>query len=179
MNYIRTYTGLKFHTTPRADDFDIRDIARGLACASRWGGHTKWWYPVAAHAIFVARMLPPELQFDGLMHDISEAYFCDIPSPFKGLMPEYKEIEHTIMVAGADRFNYQWPPPALVKIADAIALRTEHEAFFPAEYSADIPKIKIPSELCIPKNWSFAGWESLDKQTISNIFLNEFRKLRR
>jgi hypothetical protein len=177
-DYIRTYSGHKFHTSPRPEDFDIRDIARGLACASRWGGHTRWWYPVVPHCLFVAAMLPRELKFDGLMHDLSEAYFCDIPSPFKALMPEYKEIEHSIMTAGSKRFGYKWPKPDLVKIADSIALQEEHRAFFPHEYAEDVLAVQRPLGIHLPEQWDFSEWETMSKEQISNRFIYEFLKLR-
>jgi len=174
--YIRTVSGKMFKTAPSPEDFCREDIAHGLAIAPRWGGQARWRYPVAAHCIYVAMMLPDEFKFDGLMHDTSEAYFCDIPSPFKALMPEYKAIENNIMAAAAKRFEFCWPPPELVKVADAVALMKEHEAFFGNSFPNDVPKIKIPSSIRVPERWDFSEWETMPVSTIKSLFISKFNE---
>jgi uncharacterized protein len=177
--YIRTFSGFRFHTSPKPDDFCITDIARGLAVAPRWGGHSKWRYPVAAHSMYVALMLPVEYKLEGLMHDASEAYFCDLPSPFKAELPEYKVIENKIMFAAANKFGFDWPMPELVKIADAVALQHEHAAFFDDEFSYDIPPVVVPKELTVPNDWNFSTWEDLPISVIMTTFIHHFNSYAR
>ena len=176
--YIRTVSGTKFRTKPGIEDFNLTDIAHGLAIAPRWGAQSKWRYPVAAHVIYVAHMLPNFFKFDGLMHDTSEAYFCDLPSPFKWAMPEYKAIEHGIMQAASRAFNFCWPPPPLVKLADAIALQNEHLAFFGNEFLDDVPRIDVPAELEVPTDWDFSAWENMPVALIKHTFVNHFNEYR-
>lgn len=137
--YIRTYTGRKFPVSPKPEDVCIEDIATGLSRAPRWGGHTNAVYPVSAHSIFVAFLLPKRLRFEGLMHDGSEAYLADIPSPFKALLPDYKKVETTVMNAIAGRFGFSWPCDPLVKEADAVALYLERLHLFSSEVGDDVP----------------------------------------
>jgi len=102
-NYIRTYTGRKFWPlNPQPEDIDIDDIAHALSLVARFTGHTYCFYSVAEHSLYVstlavrlamtavrdwpASMRVPyarEIALWGLMHDASEAYLCDMPSPIK------------------------------------------------------------------------------------------------
>lgn len=98
MSYIETYSGDKFFAM--SDDLDginIEDIAKALSHTNRYNGHTELAYSVAEHSIHVASLLPPELQMMGLLHDASEAYIADIPSPFKPLIIGYEDLEDHIM----------------------------------------------------------------------------------
>lgn len=98
MSYIETHSGDKFFAI--SDDLDginIDDIAKALSHTNRYNGHTDLPYSVAEHCIHVASLLPPELQLIGLLHDASEAYIADIPSPFKPLIRGYEELEDHIM----------------------------------------------------------------------------------
>lgn len=98
MSYIETYTGDKFYALSEdLDGINIEDIAKALSHTNRYNGHTKYAYSVAEHSIHVASLLPPELQMMGLLHDASEAYIADIPSPFKPLIRGYEELEDHIM----------------------------------------------------------------------------------
>jgi hypothetical protein len=65
----------------------IKDIAHGLAHTCRWNGHTKSFYSVAEHCVRVADRLPKEKKLTGLLHDAEEAYFGDIISPIKNILP--------------------------------------------------------------------------------------------
>jgi uncharacterized protein len=127
-DWIQTYTKRRFHLLDaEPDDFDIEDIAHALSNQCRFTGHVDEFYSVAEHCVRVALICEPNLQFQGLMHDASEAYLCDIARPFKHL-PEfsfYREIEDKMMALIAQRFKFPWPVDPSVKRADEILLTTE------------------------------------------------------
>lgn len=108
---IETYNGEFFNLDP--DDFsgvNIQNIAHALSGVNRFNSHTNRMYSVGEHSIHVASMLPPELQLVGLLHDGSEAFIQDIPSPFKQFLPDYSEMEELIQnkVYRAFKLDPEW-----------------------------------------------------------------------
>lgn len=94
---IETYNGEFFNLDPNdLSGVTIDNLAHSLSGVNRFNSHTNRMYSVAEHSIHVASMLPPELQLVGLLHDGSEAFIQDIPSPFKQFMPDYARIEAII-----------------------------------------------------------------------------------
>jgi len=123
---IQTSSGLKFDIcNPNPELINIEDIADALSKLCRFGGHTTSFYSVAQHCCLVALQLPLDLAMWGLLHDASEAYLVDIPSPIKKLLPTYIEFEEGLHQAVAKKFDLSWPMPEAVKWADEIALATE------------------------------------------------------
>jgi 5'-deoxynucleotidase YfbR-like HD superfamily hydrolase len=59
------------------------------------------------------------------MHDASEAYLSDICKPIKHLLGGYQEMEDELMSRLAARFNFTFPLPPMVKVADVVLLATE------------------------------------------------------
>ena len=170
MNYIRTFSGTKFDTTPTADQVNLEDIAVALSRAPRFGGHTFWPYSVAAHSIYVSLLVPKRHRLQALFHDASEAYISDIPSPFKASMPDYKIIEFGIMEAVAERFDFNWPPDPIVKQADAAALYQEWKNLFKPYQGADdgiIPFVAPPCQV----NWDFREWGTKTSNELACEFI--------
>lgn len=94
MSFIRTYSGQMVSLLEDTTEcFNVEDIARGLSGVNRFNGQTSFPYSVAEHSVHVASRLPPELQLLGLLHDASEAYLIDMPSPHKQLLPDYRYYE--------------------------------------------------------------------------------------
>lgn len=123
---IRTYTGKYvdiFNITP--NDIDIEDIAHALSHQCRFGGHINRFYSVAEHSIKVAEMLPKEHKLAGLLHDASEAYFIDMPTPIKNAIPGLAVIEDGIHKAVAAKFGFEYPFAQPVKDADKFMLEYE------------------------------------------------------
>lgn len=110
---IYTYTGrLVDPWNLRPEDVDILDITMSLNKVPRFNGHTTFTLSVAEHCVEVALILqdqghPPEVCMAGLLHDASEAYLCDIPSPVKR-QPEmlpYRLAEKRAMCSIFEHFD--------------------------------------------------------------------------
>ncbi len=59
------------------------------------------------------------------MHDASEAYLLDIPSPVKKKLQNYSEIEDRLMMLIAQKFGFSYPLNQDVKDADKLMLEME------------------------------------------------------
>jgi len=112
---IHMYSGAivnPFYLQP--EDICLTDIVYGLAGIRRYQGQSR--LTVAQHSCHVADELQkaygdPRLTLAGLMHDASEAYLGDIPSPMKCL-PEfefYRVAEDRAMQIIARRFGFLYP----------------------------------------------------------------------
>ena len=124
--WFQTFSGRQFWPMdPRPGDFDIRDIAHGLANICRFGGHPREFYSVAQHSLFVSYECPAADRLHGLMHDAPEAYIGDMVQPFKLFMPAFKRAERKIWAAMCDQFGMAVEIPPSVKQADLVALMTE------------------------------------------------------
>jgi 5'-deoxynucleotidase YfbR-like HD superfamily hydrolase len=110
---------------PDPDKITIEDIAHALSHQPRFAGHTKEFYSVAQHSVWVSEHCSPENKMEGLLHDASEAFLCDIPSPIKPHIPEYIKIETTLMIAVALKFKFNYPLSFEVKKYDREALEYE------------------------------------------------------
>lgn len=174
-NFIRTYTGRKFWPLdPTPEEIDITDVAHALSLVCRSTGHTYCFYSVAEHSVRVSHLAEKLALADwrklvgkatgehswarqvalwGLLHDASEAYLCDLPSPIKrapGIGQLYKGFEARLMESVAVRFNLTPHEPALVKDADRILLNTEMRDLMtdciPYEGYAPLPDAIFPMD---------------------------------
>lgn len=132
-DYIETFTGKRFRPlAPAIEDICIEDIAHALSNQCRFSGHTWRHFSVAQHSINVCAYLRDQgfsetVQLWGLLHDASEAYLVDLPSPLKH-QPEflpYRQAEARLMKAICERFGLPDEEPAAVKDADARMLAEE------------------------------------------------------
>lgn len=117
---------------PRPEDVFIEDIAHALGHLCRYAGHTRTFYSVAEHSIYVSRLVPPEHALAGLLHDATEAYCVDVPRPLKKYLPEYEAIEELNWRAIATRFGLPFDLDPCVKHADNAILLTEQDQLMPA-----------------------------------------------
>jgi len=141
-NWLGTNLGARINLdAPDPGQIDIRDIACGLSKVARFNGQTHTFYSVAEHCINVAKLVPPQFRLQALLHDASEAYICDIPTPLKRMLGEtYKVIESRLQIAIGAAFKVQLVPLSdVVRRADRIMLITEHHALQqnPADWGAD------------------------------------------
>ena len=109
---------------PHGSDFDISDIAHGLAHVCRYAGQCRAFYSVAEHSMLVADTVG-EFAYEALLHDAAEAFIGDVTRPFKQLLPDYKRIEATIEDAMIERFGLDRRSKDLVKHADLRVLAAE------------------------------------------------------
>jgi len=125
-DWIQTFTGKKFFPLdPKMEDICIEDIAHSLSMQCRFVGHSKQFYSVAEHSIAMVNcwFSGPEnkdLAKYAILHDASEAYLCDMPSPIKHL-PEfqfYREAEKRLSKMIYVRFGLDPAEPDLIKRAD-------------------------------------------------------------
>ena len=89
MSFITTYTK-KYFDPLNVDEslLDIKDIAHALSMLCRGNGHVKTFWSVGQHCICCAREaatrgLSNRMVLACLLHDASECYMSDVPTPFK------------------------------------------------------------------------------------------------
>jgi len=129
-NSIRMYTGKYFDLkTMDPDTICIEDIVHGLSNTMRFAGQLDVPYSVLQHSVLVADNVSKENQLAALLHDASEAYLGDMPSPFKKMLPDYKAIEDKLMRVIAEKFGFEYPLPTEVKEIDRHFLEVEWNAF--------------------------------------------------
>lgn len=138
---IRTHSGQYVNVfDPDPDTILIEDIAHALANQCRFGGHLPRFYSVALHSVYCSHQVhEKELRLAALMHDASEAYLLDIPSPIKRKLYDYTHIEHGLMYVIAKKFGFEWPMHQKVKEADRIMLEMEWECFVLNKQSWRVP----------------------------------------
>jgi 5'-deoxynucleotidase YfbR-like HD superfamily hydrolase len=126
---IRTYTGRFVNVfQPTPEMICIEDIAHSLSQQCRFGGHLAQFYSVAQHSLNCASLVSSAHAKAALLHDASEAYLMDIPSPIKAKMPEYKKIEHDLMIVIAQALGFAYPLSDEVKQIDKEMLELEWQA---------------------------------------------------
>jgi hypothetical protein len=144
-DWIQTYTGRAMYPLdPRFEEIDLIDIAQALGNMCRFTGHTRKFYSVAEHSLWVAHIVVPmkwsesnnpnyvpehyrALQLSALLHDASEAYLSDISRPVK-IQPEfsaYRKIESKLQQTIYARFGLRPEMPDEVRRADEMMLAIE------------------------------------------------------
>lgn len=126
MTWVQTYTSRRVDLlNPTADMICLRDIAHALSHLCRFTGHTKTFYSVAEHSLWLTARVPIEHALAALMHDATEAYLGDVSTPLKTLLPNYQALERNLWHVIADKYGIDRILPECVKRLDAIALVTE------------------------------------------------------
>jgi hypothetical protein len=132
-SYILTRSGGSFdYTNPDSSTYTLEDIAHALSHIPRFCGHTRQFYSVAQHSYMVAYLVPESNQRAALLHDASEAFMCDIPSPLKALLPDYKVIEKRVQDSIYRKFSVT-PEPISILHADLQMLATEKMDLMPPD----------------------------------------------
>lgn len=127
-SWISTYTGKRFYPLdPRPDEIDISDILHALSNQTRFAGHCSNFYSVAQHSVLVSSMCSKENALWGLLHDASEAYLIDIPSPLKksDAFKPYVTAEKKLMDVICDVYGLSHQMPAEVHEVDKKIFATE------------------------------------------------------
>lgn len=88
---------------PSPSEFTLNDIAFGLSRQFRYNGMTVSPYTVAQHSVIVSKLcISPKAKIVAMLHDASEAFLHDIPTPLKNLLPDYRKIETRFQTAIMD-----------------------------------------------------------------------------
>ncbi len=149
--YIRLHSGRKFHLgDPLPEDVFVEDVAHNLAGIIRYTGSSR--YSVAQHCVLAARMADKyyytEKNTDGvgsvlaarmLIHDTAEAYYGDVSSPLKSLLPDYKKLEDVADACMEARFGLKFNGEEYVKEIDDRMWLTESRQFFGVVAYQDYP----------------------------------------
>lgn len=176
--YLELNSGRKFYITS-TDTFDAVETAHALSMQCRYGGHSRYFYSVAQHALLVAdimRDLKLGDPFEGLHHDDTEHLLIDMPSPVKALLPEYKSLERSLDA----RIRKFWGLPATItegcKRADYIALYVEAAHLIPSKgvgecwpnpdnvkeaaavYMSGLPSLFAPRNTLLSQSVAEAEW---------------------
>lgn len=126
MTWMLTASGKQFDPVdPQPDMIDLVDIAHGLANECRFAGQCRFFYSVAQHSVLVSQIVSPAHAWEALLHDATEAYIKDIPSPVKRLLPDYRALEARIEAAIRVRFGLPAEKSSEVAHADLVLLATE------------------------------------------------------
>jgi len=111
-HWISTYTGRRFDLIdPQPETICIRDIVQGLSHCCRFTGQVSRFYSVAEHSVNVAFLLPDHLRMIGLIHDAAEAYYGDVNTVLKSLLPDYKALEKRAQAVIYDKYIGRAPDP--------------------------------------------------------------------
>jgi len=165
MTCILTHTGQRMdYLNPTVSMIMIEDIARGLSRESRFNGQSKVPYFVAQHCVIVSELVPEQFAFEALMHDATEAYMKDIPTPLKQLLPRYMELEDQLDQVIRLAFEIPFIQSPEVKNADRRALTIEMASF--TDY--EIPGVSEVKRFI--RAWS--------PQECYDVFLERFHQLR-
>ena len=128
LDWIQVYGGNKVYPLNLQEkDIDISVIAHSLSMLCRFGGHTLKFYSVAQHCVQASWIVPAKDALWALLHDASEAYLSDLPTPIKHLdcMLEYRLAEQRAMDTICRKFGLPEKEPVNVKFADDVMLATE------------------------------------------------------
>jgi hypothetical protein len=153
--WILTHSGVRFYPArPNPADIRIHDIAHSLSNQCRFGGHIDGFYSVAEHCVRVSYYVPPGCEFPGLMHDASEAYVTDLPTPIKYLeaLRPYRELEKTVQAAIGRAFRIDWDRrAAAIHRADVLMRNTEAVDLMPSPEALWQPEAPALVELAGPR----------------------------
>ncbi len=131
-NAILLRSGILFDVfNPNMENVNIQDIAHALSNICRYGGHSPKFYSVAQHSVLCSYQEgTPTEQLEFLMHDSSEAYLADVPSPIKKNLPNYIKIEESLLEVIFFKFSLNYPLSDKVKQVDSELLSYEFKNFF-------------------------------------------------
>lgn len=185
MSYIITYTGEKFdylNITP--DSVDIYDIIHALPRINRFVGHSIRPYSVGEHTIYCYEMAKklgytPRQQLVTFLHDFTEAYVGDCPSPLKELLPFFKEIEYEVEKAIYQKLNIPMPTEEeyeLIKKVDLTMLVIEMRDLTLHNHEEFISD-RIYTNMLDDKEFKLSPKIHFTEKSIQHILKMIFRKL--
>ena len=174
MGCITTYTGK--HIDPCAPDpelLDIIDIAHALSLTCRGNGHVQTFFSVAQHCINCcqeaqARGYSSRVVLACLLHDATEVYMSDVPSPFKHSLTDYTRAEESLVSMIYTKFlgsDLTADEAALVKDIDKAMLYYDLKTLL-----NDPPEGNAP-EIHIPLDYSVKPFDKVEREYLVNFLL--------
>ncbi|MGE0445656.1 MAG: phosphohydrolase [Vicinamibacterales bacterium] len=150
--HLQTISGHAFSPlAPTVADIRLEDIAHALAHLCRFGGHVRTFYSVAQHAVLVSHVVPPDLALWGLLHDASEAYLVDLPTPVKATaaLAGYRGVEALLQRTVYQAFGLVGEEPDALHVADEQLLLLEAGALLHPAAAARL-LAAAPADLALP-----------------------------
>jgi hypothetical protein len=146
---LQTYSGRSLNPlAPRAADIVVEDIAHALSMQCRFGGHVRQFYSVAQHSFLVSHAVPVADALWALLHDASEAYLMDLPTPVKetGPLKGYRGVEAQLQRIIYQTFGLTGDEPASIAQADLGVLLLEVDAIHttPAAFNDRRGRVPVP-----------------------------------
>jgi hypothetical protein len=130
-------------------------IAHSLSNQCRFAGHTKRFYSVAEHCVRGSYVCEDPLDF--LLHDASEAFVIDVPTPLKRLLGQaYTDIEDRIHRCIERRYGVSIIDNEAVHHTDKVMLATEQtELVLDAEFDNELALQGLDLASCSgrPETW--------------------------
>jgi hypothetical protein len=126
---------------PDPNQITIEDIATGLSNQPRFAGQLPTFYSVAEHCIIMERLYVQHVDIVNtkketitmvsraiLLHDATEAYMCDVPTPLKNLMDDYLMIEARLDERIKKKFRISQRPDVVAKVKELDTVMLKNEA---------------------------------------------------
>lgn len=118
-----------FDPRPGILELKLWEVGHALSQLVRFTGNMFGTYTVAQHSVHMLEELShgdERLKRAALFHDAAEMFVGDLPGPLKrALGPEYKQVELGIEEALAERFDFDFPLPSIIKRVDLQLLQAE------------------------------------------------------
>lgn len=153
---------------PHSNVFDIEDVATGLSKICRFAGHLPVFYSVAQHSYYVSYCVDERYALDGLLHDATEAFLVDVPTPLKAQLPDYQRLERLHEAYVLSRFGVDYPLHKEVHRADKAVFAAEVRDLRPDDWEA------YGLDGVIPFEWYIDPWPP---NTAKQMFLQRYKEL--
>lgn len=134
---------------PHKDDFELTDVAQGLATLTRYAGQMSDLEPcchplsVGQHTVYMSKLMGKHgystlYQYLALHHDDCEGLIIDLPKPIKNFCPGYEKIESNVWkeaIAQKAYWGYFLPEriedmPKEIKFYDWLMIKVERRDWF-------------------------------------------------
>ena len=152
-NWMRTISNVQFWPLdPKPEEILITDIAHAESMLCRFCGHVRQHYSVAQHSYYVSLFCDEPMK--GLLHDASEAYLTDLPTPIKSAdgMEEYRRAEHVLQSMIYLKYCKDSIETDNLRWADHQMLLLEKQSLKKQDTNwTDLPTIKMDIELWSPE----------------------------
>lgn len=174
--WVEVFTGRQFrYKEPTVEMVHIIDIAQSLGKTARYAGHTHTFYSVAEHSCLMMRYaskhnkgLSNKMLLTILLHDATEAYLPDLPTPLKHMLPEFRAFEQDLEEVIAEKFGLRFPHPTLVKDLDTRILVDERtQAMNPSDNDWGVDSLE-------PLGVELKFWSPVEAV---NFFLHDYMRL--